>query len=59
MTPLESFQAEILLAIRLDHDLERAPEHQQHGQVLVHRKRLVPVFPGGCSFSVVAVRTGM
>ena len=45
--------AEALPAIRIDYDPQRSPEYQQHGQVLVHRKLLISIIPGGCLLPAV------
>ena len=52
------FRAEGLSAIRLDHDSECPPEYQQHGEVLVYRKFLIPVIPCECTLSAVILATG-
>jgi hypothetical protein len=56
--PFHNSRAEALLAIRLHYDSERSSEHQQHGQVLVYRKLLIPIIPGGCSLPAVVSGTG-
>ena len=50
---LAGFCAEGLSAIRLNHDSERAPEYQQHSQILVYRKLFVPIVPRECLPSAV------
>ena len=52
-TLVRDFRTETLLAIRINHDPKCPSEHQQHGQVLVHRKLLISVVPCGCLFSAV------
>lgn len=56
-TSFHSFFAEALSAVRLDYDSERSSEYQQHGQVLVHRKLLIPIIPGERLPSAVVSRT--
>jgi hypothetical protein len=55
---INEFCAEALPAIRLNYDSERSSKYQQHGQVLVHRKLLIPIILGRRLLSAVVSRTG-